>query len=109
VVDAPLLELLDQGRWVRLLHPHHELPRAWAAAWLRAHCRCAFCTKDRRDNIPLLNGHAEIQVTGLEVMGSTGLRFEFSDGHSRGIFPWTYLDSLDQYAQFIALEGSPPG
>ncbi len=109
MVDTPTLEVLDQGRWVRLLRPHNGFPQAWGAAWLREHCRCAFCTKDRRDSIPIIDLQTPIQVTGLEVIGSTGLRFEFSDGHNRGIFPWAYLDSLDQYPKFSALSGLQPG
>lgn len=108
MVDTPVLEVIDQGRWVRLLHPRNELAQAWAAAWLREHCRCAFCTKDRRNNTPIVDVQTPIQVTGLEVIGSTGLRFEFSDGHHRGIYPWAYLDTLDQYPQFIALSGQQP-
>jgi DUF971 family protein len=36
----------------------------------------------------------EIRVTGLTLVGLYGVQLTFSDGHDRGIYPWTLLRNL---------------
>ena len=33
-------------------------------------------------------------ITGAEPIGNYAVRLKFSDGHSTGIFTWTYLEKL---------------
>ncbi|MGN6666654.1 MAG: gamma-butyrobetaine hydroxylase-like domain-containing protein [Trinickia sp.] len=59
---------------------------------LRRACPCAGCRAAR------LAGHDAapdpiVTVTGIEPMGY-GVQLSFSDGHDRGIFPWSYLESV---------------
>jgi DUF971 family protein len=35
-----------------------------------------------------------LTITGAEPVGHYALRLSFSDGHDRGIFPWSYLQEL---------------
>ena len=61
-------------------------------ARLRAACPCAACRRVR------LGGAApaaapDVTLTGIEPMGY-GVQLAFSDGHARGIYPWTYLEQL---------------
>ncbi len=60
-----------------------------AHAQLRAACPCAECTARRR-----AGGQVEVTpdvaLLGIEPIGY-GIRLVFSDGHARGIYPWTYL------------------
>ncbi|WP_206956094.1 DUF971 domain-containing protein [Trinickia acidisoli] len=63
-------------------------------ARLRAACRCAQCTAHRRSG-----GHIDIEtdimLLGIEPMGY-GVQFRFSDGHTRGIYPWAYLERVTE-------------
>lgn len=64
-------------------------------ALLRSRCRCAQCLSERlspgNDTRLLL----PVKVIGIETVGSYGVRFSFSDGHSRGIYPWPMLRAFD--------------
>jgi DUF971 family protein len=67
---------------------------AHVGAWqLRQSCRCAGCrrsgTQDRAIEAP-----AELSVTGAFPVGTYAVQFCFSDGHDRGIYPWSYLHEL---------------
>lgn len=55
---------------------------------LRMSCRCAHCRYRRLNNAPASDIAAVI--TAVTPMGY-GLQLHFSDGHTRGIFPWQYL------------------
>ena len=63
-----------------------------SAAYLRSHSRAAQqvrVTVDR-GNQPV----GEVTLTGAEAIGSYAVRLIFSDGHDRGIYPWTYLREI---------------
>ncbi|MGY3606312.1 MULTISPECIES: gamma-butyrobetaine hydroxylase-like domain-containing protein [unclassified Bradyrhizobium] len=36
----------------------------------------------------------ELHVAAIEPIGNYALRLSFSDGHDRGIYPWSYLRKL---------------
>lgn len=70
-------------------------------ARLRQACKCAWCEGPRRrsgegTNSPPTNATAEAEVTITRVtpIGDVGLQLHFSDGHDRGIYPWSYLHTL---------------
>lgn len=59
---------------------------------LREACPCAFCKRIR------LAGGAPttapgLTLTAIEPMGY-GVHLAFSDGHARGIYPWSWLEAL---------------
>ena len=61
--------------------------------FLRLHCRCAECRQARN------TGHAiatpeDVDLTAVVPYGPASLQLEFSDGHSRGLFPFPYLREL---------------
>jgi DUF971 family protein len=37
---------------------------------------------------------ADLTITAVEPIGNYAVRLAFSDGHDRGIFPWTYLTEI---------------
>jgi len=41
------------------------------------------------------SGGGPLTATGLELVGHYAVRIEFSDGHSTGIYSWTYLREID--------------
>jgi len=67
---------------------------------LRAACRCAQCRRERLNagdsiDVPLSLSATEADVAVVSAMSiGYGLQLHFSDGHSRGIFPWAYLHEL---------------
>ena len=64
---------------------------------LRAACRCAHCVAAARGD-HASPGDDGIALAGAEPVGQYALRLFFSDGHARGIYPWTMLRELGAYA-----------
>lgn len=59
---------------------------------LRAACRCAGCSAQRlREEFAPAR---ETRLVDLKPFGVAGLQLFFSDGHSRGVFPWRYLREI---------------
>jgi DUF971 family protein len=64
-----------------------------SARMLRARCRSAPAQRLRleaRQPEPA----ADIVITRLEPIGHYAINLAFSDGHARGIYPWSYLREL---------------
>lgn len=66
---------------------------------LRGACRCAACESQRRAGRPPVPP-ADTVLTELRPVGEFGLQLCFSDGHDRGIYPWTYLHALSGASPF---------
>jgi DUF971 family protein len=68
-------------------------PQSLAARRLRAACRCAQCVRARVDGVfpPSFDG---VAIERVSPIGSYGINIGFSDGHTRGIYPWAYLSQL---------------
>lgn len=66
---------------------------AWRFALLRQHCRCAACEAARRAGAPVTVA-TDIALLEVAPFGAGALRLVFSDGHSRGIYPYAYLRQL---------------
>ncbi len=58
---------------------------------LREACRCAECLS--RSKEPSSTG---LSIVEIRLLGSHAVTIGFSDGHMRGIFPFTYLRELAQ-------------
>jgi DUF971 family protein len=69
-----------------------------SAPRLRAACRCADCRRARidRDDDPNAAGVANVALANVHLVGDHALNIAFSDGHDRGIYPWSYLRELAQ-------------
>lgn len=59
------------------------------AATLRAACRCGGCRAGRHVSADL-----PPRLVGAEPIGLYALQLRFSDGHERGIYPWSLLKEL---------------
>ncbi|HTF95099.1 MAG TPA: gamma-butyrobetaine hydroxylase-like domain-containing protein [Cellvibrio sp.] len=60
--------------------------------YLRGACPCAKCRAARiQGHISLVN--ADVELIAMNPMGY-GLQMVFSDGHDRGVYPWSYLRDL---------------
>ncbi len=63
-------------------------------ATLRDHCRCAACEQQRRRGPGVAPADDGLRLARIALVGEQGLNLAFSDGHDRGIYPWTYLRQL---------------
>ena len=61
---------------------------------LRSSCRCAHCHAVQVRTRQPLSALRGVKLLQFEPVGMYGLRLFFSDGHSRGIYPWVYLREL---------------
>ena len=67
-------------------------------AWLRAHCPCATCREERREQVmrsdPLrlvATPPPSTEILDAEFVGHYAIRFTWADGHAAGIFPFEAL------------------
>ena len=63
------------------------------AARLRLACRCAPCARTRIDGVFPESSEA-VTINTISAVGEYGINLGFSDGHDRGIYPWSYLETL---------------
>jgi DUF971 family protein len=65
----------------------------YPAALLRARARDASSVRLAVDDwaVPPAAG---LTITRIEAIGNYAIRLAFSDGHDRGIFPWSYLGEI---------------
>jgi DUF971 family protein len=66
---------------------------AFEADKLRAACRCAHCRRARIDGV-FPAAFERVTIRRFAPMGRYAINIVFSDGHERGIFPWSYLSEL---------------
>jgi DUF971 family protein len=64
-----------------------------SAPLLRTSCHCTECRQvvTRGGTVTAAAG---LQVTGASPVGAYGVQLHFSDGHDRGIYPWSQLREL---------------
>ncbi|RMH11075.1 MAG: DUF971 domain-containing protein [Gemmatimonadetes bacterium] len=85
---------------------------------LRLACRCAGCV-DEMTGRPLLDPASvpdDVYPLAIHYVGRYALRFDWSDGHTTGIFPFDYLRGLcgcgacegERRGEAPAAEETPP-
>lgn len=94
IVDMDPLEvrLCDQGRRLEIVWEGGTATRL-SALVLRRASRSARAVREAIDGGEV-GPPATLSVTRAEPVGAYALRLSFSDGHDRGIFPWSYLRDL---------------
>lgn len=93
--------VIEGPRELRVNAAAHALEITWSDATrdavrfstLRERCRCAECRSLRQKHMNL-QAPADITLTDLVPYGPNAVQLVFSDGHSRGIFPFSYLREL---------------
>jgi len=66
---------------------------ALSAKTLREACRCASCRAAERAGQPV-EARDDIALASFSEVGGYALQLRFSDGHERGIYPWSLLREL---------------
>ena len=90
--DTPMPEAIElAAAHLRLRWPDRD--SVLSTATLRAECRCAQCRTAARSGArpPIEPG---LTLTNAEPVGQYALQLTFSDGHARGIYPWSLLRDL---------------
>jgi DUF971 family protein len=64
--------------------------------YLRQNCPCASCVEELTGRRKILEGSipANLQRLNVEPVGNYALNFQWSDGHSTGIYTFDYLRQL---------------
>jgi DUF971 family protein len=70
---------------------------------LRERCPCAQCRQSRKEGNAIVAG-TDVFLLNIEPYGPNAVHLTFSDGHGRGIFPFSYLRELEK-----ELAGAQPG
>jgi ATP-binding protein involved in chromosome partitioning len=86
----------DDGLWVEWTEGAGE--RRVPARALRLACPCAMCVEEMSGR-PLLDAGAvpdDVRPVSVQLVGAYGLRVNWSDGHSTGIYPWQRLRALSE-------------
>ncbi|GEC17048.1 gamma-butyrobetaine hydroxylase-like domain-containing protein [Nitrobacter winogradskyi] len=91
------VELVEGATALALTWPDCGVRRLKAERLRRA-SRAATEIRRQADGVELYLP-PDLHVILIEAIGSYALRLSFSDGHDRGIYPWSYLRELaDQTA-----------
>lgn len=61
---------------------------------LRQGCRCASCVAARAAGKGIA-ALPNLAIVAVEPVGGYAINIAFSDGHARGIYPWSLLRELD--------------
>lgn len=79
----------------RTLHVRLDTEAAFnlSAERLRAACRCAHCRRAQIDGV-FPSKFPSVTIAAVTPIGHYAVNLEFSDGHARGIYPWSYLAEL---------------
>ena len=94
--SVEVITLRRQGRGLRIALRGGETVEIEARV-LRTACRCSACLQaSRSGDQPAPD--PEISILALRQIGSTGVQAVFSDGHERGIYPWSYLNAIARTA-----------
>lgn len=60
---------------------------------LRGACRCAWCTRAKIEGT-FPKAFSGLSIQEIKPIGIYAVNLGFSDGHDRGVFPWSYLRQL---------------
>ena len=90
---APESIIVSKGGAKLVISDREGVTQAIDADRLRLACRCAHCTRARIDG-KFPERFDGVTITAVDSMGHYGVNVTFSDGHARGIYPWSYLADL---------------
>jgi DUF971 family protein len=98
MIEAPPDEVIVRAGRSELVLVMPDGTLAVGASRLRAACRCADCRRQRidRDADPDTD---DVTIAEVRLVGDHALNIAFSDGHDRGIYPWSYLRELASEAR----------
>ena len=87
------LHVTDQGRTLEVSFGSNKV-FSFSAELLRVESPSAEVKGHGPGQEQLVFGKRNVFITGAEPIGNYAIRLKFSDGHSTGIFTWSYLEKL---------------
>ena len=87
------LKVKDQGRTLLITFDNGDA-YALSAELLRVESPSAEVKGHGPGQETLVYGKRLVTITGIEPVGNYAARIKFSDGHSTGLYTWTYLEKL---------------
>jgi len=68
----------------------------YSMRYLRQQCPCALCVDEltREKRLDASTIPSDIHVLSITPVGNYALRFDWSDGHNTGIYPYDHLRTL---------------
>jgi DUF971 family protein len=66
----------------------------FSAEFLRVHSPSAEVKGHGAEERRILGGKSKVTITTVEPVGNYAVRLIFSDGHSTGIYSWSYLHEI---------------
>lgn len=83
----------DKELYIEWQDGHRAL---YSFSYLRRKCRCAGCVDEWTGRPTLLPEKVSETIRSLKMspVGNYGIRFDWSDGHSTGIYAFEYLRSI---------------
>jgi ATP-binding protein involved in chromosome partitioning len=90
---APALEIVDDGGALRVTFPD-AAPFGLSAEMLRVMSPSAEVQGHSPEQRVTVGGKRSVRIRGLDPVGHYATRIVFSDGHSSGLFTWSYLRQL---------------
>lgn len=110
------LRLRDGGRCLEVRFDNGEI-HALDAEYLRVESPSAEVKGHGPGQEQLVSGKRNVTVARLEPVGTYAVRIIFSDGHSTGLYTWSYLAKLGReremiwaaYLEKLAAAGRPRG
>lgn len=82
-------EIIDSGRALQLIWSEGQTHRL-EASYLWSQCPSAAGRRRRMDGIHHPRS-PDLRITKLDRIGRYAVNIGFSDGHDRGVYPWTLL------------------
>jgi DUF971 family protein len=92
-VQAPTLIENHMSSHILELTWEDNTKQMFHSGFLRRQCQCADC-KSQRKHPGGMNVSDEVSIRDIRPVGSYAVQLLFSDGHERGIYPWSYLKSM---------------
>lgn len=96
-MDVVSIEIADEGRAL-VVQGSDGRRRALSAGLLWAECPSA-AGRVRRARGGHSSPPARLAIVSAGEIGTYGVNIAFSDGHDRGIYPWSYLAELAERRQ----------
>jgi prepilin-type processing-associated H-X9-DG protein len=93
-MDVAAVEIVSGGQGLVLISADGR-QRELSAALLWSECPSAQGRVRRERGLHHAVPHGLV-ITAANVIGTYGVNIAFSDGHARGIYPWTYLATLSE-------------
>ncbi len=87
------IRLREQGRLLELGYGS-EKKLSLSAEYLRVESPSAEVQGHSKDEAIVVGGKRNVRIKNLEPVGNYAIRIIFDDGHSTGLYTWSYLADL---------------